>query len=190
MEVRDGYLTYNLDESQAKHYKTCLKRGCSNSFAIMLALRSPPAAKSDREFGFGFGANESQFAADEKTGNQIVAATKKKDPGFSPRGKVYIGTLARETGDPEAWVDRTSARSDVKRIIEQRGWSCSGMVESEGRAGPPEENKKRLVAHDLVAKEAAKLERENPKLKGQEAMEAACEKLGGEGIAPKKGRKK
>jgi hypothetical protein len=50
--------------------------------------------------------------------------------GVDINGKVYVSGLANYLGDPRAWV---SGRDDVRRVLEERGWSSQGAVNVKGR---------------------------------------------------------
>lgn len=76
--------------------------------------------------------NGSQFAHNQKMGD--LYARRARKAGVNIKGKRYMHSLARFPGDPEAWID---GRGDVKRLCEQRGDKCEGMVNVKARE--PEE---------------------------------------------------
>lgn len=65
--------------------------------------------------------------------------------GVNPEAASYFPQLARFPGDPEAFV---TSRSEIRKLLEKRGWSASGIVEYEAKkersAGPYE------VSDDIV----------------------------------------
>jgi hypothetical protein len=112
-------------------------------FDEMVLSRTPPMSSTDREFLEGH-CNGSQFE-----GQDYIADRYRREAlaaGVDPKGKVYLGGLARYPGDPEAWV---SGRGDVKRVVESRGWGCEGSVNVKSRPLGVE-RKPVPVAEDLV----------------------------------------
>lgn len=110
----------------------------------MFASRRAPQSRTDREFLRGH-CNGSQFEQHPGLGDhyeKIALAS-----GVDPKGKVYLGSIAEFPGDPRAWVD---GRGDVQKVIEERGWQCSGAVNVKAREplNPPEAV---AVAPDIVA---------------------------------------
>lgn len=102
------------------------KGGCSPRLAEMYALQSPPGSNTDREFLHGH-SNGNQFDKGpmaEAMGDKFRAEAELR--GVSVKGKVYLGGLAEFPGDPRAWI---SDKSEAKRVCEERGWKCSGLVE-------------------------------------------------------------
>jgi hypothetical protein len=102
-------------------------KGTSARLAEMLALQAPPRPNTDATFLHGH-CNGSQFAAGPlagELGDRLKATA--EAGGQNVKGKVYLGGLARFPGDPQAWVD---GKGDVKRVCEERGWKCTGSVES------------------------------------------------------------
>jgi hypothetical protein len=95
----------------------------------MLASQSPPMSNTDREFLEG---QHRQFEKQPRLGDELKRVAELH--GQSTTGKIYLGQLARFPGDPEAWVD---GRGDVKRICEQRGWSCDGAIQVAARGEAP-----------------------------------------------------
>lgn len=131
-------------------------------FAEMLALRSPPGSKTDREFLAGFGTLEQQFGADKVGLNAVIRGAKKH--GYNPGVRdVYLEPLASFPGDPQAFVsESTGGRGHVKRVCEQRGLDCRGAVNVNGyraeRDDPIKKPKARL-AEDVIRAEERKLAR-------------------------------
>lgn len=88
----------------------------------MLSDRKAPRANTDREFLLGH-CNGSQFEGQEARGDALRALA--EAAGQSTKGKVYMGSLARFPGDPQAWVD---GKGDAERVIEQNGWGSQGAI--------------------------------------------------------------
>lgn len=119
----------HLGEPGVRHYKKCLRNGCSEAFALMLVLRQPPNVTTDREFYRGRHNLRQQFAGDPKGFNTVLRQAKKN--GYVPRpGDVYEPGLCRPgmQGDPEAFVPATGGRDYIKKLLEKRGESCDGLV--------------------------------------------------------------
>lgn len=117
--------------------------GDSHLMADMLAHAKPPQSKTDREFLRGH-CNGSQFEDTPYIGDGYRQMA--LENGVNPKGKIYLGTLARFPGDPEAWV---SGRGDVQKVCEMRGWGCEGSVNVKVREqlNPP---KAPALAPDIV----------------------------------------
>jgi hypothetical protein len=80
-----------------------------------------------------------------------------KAAGVDINGKVYKSGLVRKgfgglKFDPQALVDSTH---DVKKIVEQRGWSCEGMVNVKGPSFDDYEEKPYSVADSIVDEHTA-----------------------------------
>ncbi len=79
--------------------------------------------------------------------------------GANPEAGYYYPQLARFPGDPEAFV---SSRSEIRRVLESRGWSSRGIVEVESK-GPDRDPEPYRPADDIIDREvAAHMEREGP----------------------------
>lgn len=115
-------LLESFERRYADRYAECIADGCSPSLADMLASASPPGCVTDATFLAGH-CNGSQFSKTPGLGNRLREIAESQ--GQSTSGKVYLGSLAKYPGDPEAWVD---GRGDVKRVCEKRGWGCDGAV--------------------------------------------------------------
>lgn len=99
--------------------------GQSHNMAEVLATRSFPGTRTDREFQLGR-CNGNQFEDTPARGNWYRQAAESR--GVSTTGKFYHDGLAQYPGDPLAWV---SDRSDVLRVARERGLRLSGMVDYE-----------------------------------------------------------
>jgi hypothetical protein len=116
------YPVVSEDPQVQRDYVALRERGESHNFAAILAKRSPPGARSDREFLKGH-CNGSQFDGMEHLGDFYAAQARRA--GVDPKGKVYLSGLAERPGDPRAWV---SGRGDVERVLDERGWGCEGDI--------------------------------------------------------------
>lgn len=66
-------------------------------------------------------------------------------------GYQYLPQLARFPGDPEAHV---SSRSEIKRVLSERGWGAEGIVECEPkRHGDGKYTPAQDIVDDVVAQE-------------------------------------
>lgn len=131
-----------MTAAQDRHYQECLANGCSPRLAEMFALASPPVLKTDATFqaknGLLGGAQFSNGTREHYLGQARAA-------GVSTDGKFYEGRCARFPGDPEAWV---SGPDDVRRVLESRGWGCTGDITVKApEAAPPKDV---AIADDLV----------------------------------------
>lgn len=110
-------------------YLTSIGQGESASWALMCALRSPPGLRGTDSINFaGTKAGNPFPDMPESLRQNYIKQCRKQ--GISFEGKVYKTGLVRQgygglRMDPEALVDSTS---DVKRLVESRGWGCEGMV--------------------------------------------------------------
>ncbi len=120
--TQDIFPTISDDPALQADYEQIRRRGECHNLAVMLAKRSPPACKTDREFLRGH-VNGSQFEGQESLGEAYAAEARRR--GVNITGKVYLSGLAAYPGDPEAWV---SGRGDVERVLDARGWGCQGDV--------------------------------------------------------------
>lgn len=117
-------------------YLGCVNRGESPRLAEMLALRAAPKCMTDsvmfgelQSIGKRFGKTAEQQAQLES----LVSAARKK--GYNPNpNDVYMGEIASEWGDPDAFISPTDGRAKIKQTLEKKGWaSPEGWVTTEGR---------------------------------------------------------
>lgn len=130
------YEKVSNDPAIQAEYEAMRDEGTCHNLAAIFATRRGPAIVSDREFLHGH-CNGSQFEKTPHVGDFYRKEAKRA--GVDTAGKVYLEGLAAFAGDPEAWV---GGRSDVKRVVEKRGWSCEGSVNVKA---PP-----RLKEHEPV----------------------------------------
>lgn len=123
------------------------------AFKDMLESRRPPSLHNDDTRLFHNQLNPFPNMPESLRQHYLKQA---RAMGIEPNGKVYKGGLVREEYkgrfDPEALVDSTH---DVKKIIEQRGWSCEGMVNVSGPDVDVPEELPTYIADDLVEEHAA-----------------------------------
>lgn len=147
-------------------YQRLRREGNNPGFAAMLALKSPPGAKSDREFVRDFAHGKQFDKMGRASRNYILGSAKKA--GININGKIYKSGLGKPS-DPLAWV---SDSGDVLRTAKLKNLYVEGRVNYTPPEMPPP--KPKLMAKDILRNEvlartkadpdlAAKC-RENPKL--------------------------
>lgn len=157
-------------------YLAMLFDGTSHNLAEMLALQQPPMPNTDREFMRGE-CNGNQFEGQTWRGDYYLEQANKAE--VNVKGAKYMPGLARFPGDPEAWV---WGMGDVRKRVEQRGWSCEGALNITGRE-PLEAPKKAPPAPDIVYDRCLDMIETNPDLcqlaakKPRELYEKAEESL-------------
>lgn len=159
-----------MDKLQTKRYRAMVRKGVSPLMAEMLTLQQAPGSRTDKEFFNGRGTLASQFDGDEKVLAKVVQNAKSR--GFVPGvNDVYVPSMADGVGDPAAFVPATGGRNHVRRVCEQRGWSCDGDVKLKGRdAGEPVNVP---LAADLVAEGAYNATLQNPDMTHKQKSELA-----------------
>lgn len=98
-----------------------------------------------------------------------IAYRKARAAGFTPTGR-YISQIADELGDPKAWF---SHKADVKRVCEERGYSCDGSgakVKARPVDGPDPWDEPYRVADDIV-QESVEKELAGQRIGTQERMD-------------------
>lgn len=143
-------------------------------------LRSPlgvPAIRTSATFESGRGTLADQFKGDDKMLKYVVAQAKAR--GYNPSSRdVYMRSLAKFPGDPEAFVKTGEGESKVKDVIRKRNWTCEELgIEATDREPP----KKRGLAPDLVEEVRRKMLKKDPSLKAKnqnELREAIIDKHG------------
>ena len=126
-------------------YEKARRQGSTHAMAAMVASQKAPKALTDREFFSGTGTLGQQF--EQRYVDDIVYAARQKGYNPSPND-VYMRTLAREPGDPEAFVPPTGGRNHIRRVCESRGLPCEGAVNV--KAGPQKEVKIKRLGDDIV----------------------------------------
>lgn len=148
------------------HYMMMRRNGESHNMAAMAASSRAPRCVTDREFFEGIGSIHDQFDADTDRGRiqmeKVLSITKAN--GFTPgRNDVYCAHLARYQGDPEAYVPATGGRNHIRRLCEQRGSSCGGLVKVDHREplNDPMDTKKAL-GEDIIQGHIGSMVHRNP----------------------------
>lgn len=109
------------------NYEQYRKEGTCHSLAEMFAFRQAPYGNTDCTF-LAERENGRQFQDTPWLGDKYKRRA--EADGVDVTGKVYLGQLAEYPGDPKAWVN---SRDDVRRVCEERGWGCEGMVDVKGQ---------------------------------------------------------
>jgi hypothetical protein len=149
-------------ETQA-YYEWLRKKGNSHKLADMLAFGKAPKARTDREFFAGIGTLEKQFDHDGKMHEGVVKLAMKH--GYKPNNNdVYLSSLARFVGDPEAFVSPSGGRGQIQDTCEKRGWECHGTVNTKYRE-PEEAPKKKAMGNDILARKVMEAHKANPDTK-------------------------
>lgn len=106
-----------------------------DGIAEIVASGQFPSLRTDTSFFAGVGTLQKQLG----DGSELKAVTlRAKRAGYTPNADdMYCPSLARFTGDPEAFVPFSGGRSYVKKICEKRGVPCHGMVEYTPPERPP-----------------------------------------------------
>ena len=134
-------------------YVTSREQGNDHRWALMCACQQAPGANTDREFFAGRHTLAKQFDGNEAQLNEIVAAARRKGYNPSP-SDVYDSTLARDLGDPAAFISASGGRTQLRRTCEARG--IGRQPENPIPAG--------RLADDLIAEEVEKRIAANPDL--------------------------
>jgi hypothetical protein len=172
------------DPSRRAKYLRSRLAGHSHGFASVVATkRFPGTMGTDRTLFEGRKLDGAQFEG--SAAERWVGETYRKRAeaaGVSTTGKYYLGQLAASPGDPEAWV---SGVGDVKRVCEQRGWSCDGSVKVGAPVyqEPPEHLRPDApyrVAPDIVARHVADRLAEDPGARVEEVRESVATQLAGD----------
>ena len=123
-----------------------------------------PALVTDTTFLAGTGSDDG-FGNDEMS--RRIAYRKARAAGVTPTGR-HISQIADELGDPKAWC---SSRADVKRICEERGYSCDDLkVKGRSPDSPDPWDKPYEVAEDIV-KESVQKELAGERIGVQERLD-------------------
>lgn len=152
-----------------------IRRG-RNNIGEAMKSRKFPGVKTENSFFSNRGTLADQFKDDPEFLQQIIEGAKAK--GYNPNpNDVYLQSVAREDGDPDAFISQADGLSKVRKVCEQRGLYCeeAGTVRKE--VAPP---KPIALADDLVAEKVAEY-KSNPEFAGKpdgELREFVIEKHG------------
>lgn len=108
------------------HYERCISEGTSHALAEMFAFQQGPQLNTDTAYMAG------KWEQNDKTLDHHRKLAKKA--GVSTQGRTYLKSLARYPGDPRAWVD---SKGDIRRVCEQEGWGCDGVVKTKLKQEEP-----------------------------------------------------
>ena len=163
-----AYTSYGV--TRLALYVKMRREGQQHRFAEMIASQQPPGCGiTDDVFFQGI-----PRLADQMTDAQLkTLVANAKRHGFTPPADCsYQSALARFPGDPQAFVTRSMGRSYIKKVCEERGWSCEGGVNVPYREPEtdPYDNAVPLAA-DIVAENAQRMITKNPELKKLGARE-------------------
>lgn len=116
--------------------------GC-NICDMLKAAKAPRGVTDDTRFEGFSKVGGAQFKVDATRDFYVGEA---KRAGVDITGKQYFSELAAFPGDPRAWVDN---QGDMRRLLEERGWGCSGDLKVKAREAeaPPTYPK---LADDIV----------------------------------------
>lgn len=141
-------------------------------FAEMLAFQQAPRSMTDREFFSGIGTLDQQFKSDPQHLKTITSNAKRRGYNPSPHD-VYVPTLAREPGDPAAFI--SGGRGQLKKRAESLGLESHGAVTTKAREPGSDPRKRNSLAPDvmnqLMAHETRKAKREGKKVSRGEIRE-------------------
>tara|TARA_Y100001978_G_scaffold38626_1_gene34413 strand:+ start:1841 stop:2377 length:537 start_codon:yes stop_codon:yes gene_type:complete len=169
-----GYLPPELEEAsyeQQLHYVKMVEDGQTEQFAVMCALRQPPATKgTDRTFMEG--KLNQQWLDDMPPFQAKRMLREAKQAGIDTTGKFYMSGLADRRGaaDPMAWISTTA---EIKEVAKARNLEVKGIVNVKAEQREPERKdfskavEQRLTKHykkkhqNISTKAAKELARKN-----------------------------
>lgn len=120
-----------------------IRKGVCNLCEMFKAGAAPRVVTDDTRFAGFTKVGGAQFKHD---GVREAYLAEAKKAGVDVSGKMYFSELAAYPGDPTAWAD---SQGDMRRILEDKGWSCDGDLKVKQEAvGRPKDIP---IADDLVA---------------------------------------
>lgn len=166
-----SYETISDDPVIQARYEEMRRDGTSHMLAEMFALQKPPRANDDTTWLAAQSSDISGAFLDKMPEIVQKAYTEPaKEAGVNIKGSVYVPGIARHPGDPEAWVKNSS---DIKRVVEKRGWGCEGVVnvKADTSCKPIDDID---IAPDLVERRAEQMIEANPdRVMGEELLQEA-----------------
>jgi len=145
-------------------YEHCREEGESHNMSKICALRQPPGSCTNRELFAGVGTLADQFDGDEKTLDYLCKVSESEGRRPNPND-FYQPGLADHPGDPKAFIQREDGMGQIKKIAQQSGSGCRGLVNVapgpsrlEPLPGPP-------LAPDIIKRGVDEMIRENPELR-------------------------
>lgn len=151
-------------------YERIVANGTHPRMAEILAHRKAPGVVTDTN-GYGHSRQTiaKRFGGDPDYMRQLIAGAKAH--GYTPsENDAYNETLARFTGDPEAFVPNGSGEGHVKKIIEKRGLLRQSEVDPKEQAP--------ALADDLAKTYAKRLVAANPKATEADLVAEAKKQFG------------
>lgn len=109
-----------------RHYRLLKRRGFPEKHARRLAHGLFQLAGINTAATFAAGMDRVGVLADKDIRNHHLK--KAAAAGVSTTGKVYMGGLAKENGDPGAWVSEMDAKADIRTRCVKEGFGCEGSV--------------------------------------------------------------
>ena len=138
------YPQISPDLAVQAHYETCRRNGCNDNLAKILALRQPPATRTDREFFRGVGTLADQFSGAEDQLDEVVRRARAR--GYEPGvNDFYSEAVADDIGDPKGFIRPTDGRQETQRRYDQRMLEMAAAAQSSD-AGPP-------IAREIIDRE-------------------------------------
>lgn len=166
-----------LEGDELKAFRARQKKRCAKKLDEMLALRKAPGCETEATHLSNFGTLLSQFNGDERALKEHVKAA--QEHGYTPGvNDVYIPTLARFKGDPEAHI---SSRGDAVRLAEKRGEGLEINGREVVKSREPESDPwddRTVLAEDLIQESLPEVMASNPTLNAADAREVVIEKHG------------
>lgn len=114
----------------------------------MMELQSPCKSKTDTEFHGKRGTLVDQLGGDEAWAKFVMKRNREMG-GVATESHTYISQLAREPGDPEAFIPPGEGAGYIRKLCEKRGKSVHGAVNYTPSERERKVKKPRL-AEDLV----------------------------------------
>lgn len=155
------------------HYRKMISEGCTERWAVMCALQSPPGLRgTDRALMQGRLAGQWLNEMHKPLADRMMREA--RAAGINVSGRFYMGGLADKRGhlDPAAWIDSVA---DIKKVAQQRDLHVQGIVDYT----PPEKPPQRSVdiAPDILREQVRKEIKADPSLKKSDAVARAKEKI-------------
>lgn len=163
-------------------YAKARREGATDKFALMVSMQRAPGGLTDDVFFAGVPTLADQIGSQVRTKRLVEIARRH---GYNPSPyDMYQSGLARFEGDPEAFVSKAQGRGYIKRLCEQRGWACEGLVNVKAREpedDPLADRNCIPMAPSLIKQNAAKLIKQDPSLAHkpqQEIRQAVLDRFG------------
>lgn len=157
-----------MTDSQRAFYVQCVKNGCTPKLAEMLALQQPPGLKTDNTYVTRAKTVGDIMANGLPHDRAIMARTLEnaKRLGYKVnQNDTYEPQLADCSGDPKAFVPADSPRHHIKKVCEETGRECHGVVEVKGRQPDRDPlDTPRGLAEDLIQEKMVEEVKQNPGL--------------------------